>query len=143
MKDTLRPGLTGRLEYLVPAGRTVPHLLPESKEFGALPDVLATGYLVGIVEWACMRALSGHLDDGEATLGVHVDISHDAPTPPGTLVTVDVELIRVEGRQLKFSVQARDDDAVISRGTHGRAVIDLRRFQARLLARVTRTERLS
>ena len=98
MKDTLRPGLTGRLEYVVPAERTVPHLLPEYEEFGALPEVLATGHLVGIVEWACLRALAKHLDDGEATRGVRIDISHDAPTPPGVPVTVDVELTRIEGR---------------------------------------------
>jgi len=89
LKDTLRPGLTGRLECVVPAERTVPRLPPETDEFSALPEVLATGYLEGIVEWTCMRALAGHLDDGEATLGVHIDISHHAPTPPGAPVTVD------------------------------------------------------
>ncbi|MEU6712345.1 hypothetical protein ABZ897_12775 [Nonomuraea sp. NPDC046802] len=60
--------------------RTVPHLLPESDYFAALPSVLATGYLVGVVEWTCMRALDGHLEDDEQTLGVHVDLSHQAPT---------------------------------------------------------------
>lgn len=132
MKDTLRPGLTGYLEYTVPAERTVPHLLPEADEFAALPEVLATGYLVGIVEWTCMRTLVGHLDDDEATLGVHVNVSHDAPTPPGALVIVEVALTHVEGRQLTFSVQAHDDTAVISSGTHRRAVINVSRFQARL-----------
>lgn len=58
MKPTLRPGLTGRLEYVVPAERTVPYLLPEAEEFTVLPEVLATGYLVGIVEWTCMLALA-------------------------------------------------------------------------------------
>lgn len=58
-------------------------MAPESDEIAALPAVLATGFLVGIVEWACIRALAGHLDDGEQTLGVHVDLSHEAPTPVG------------------------------------------------------------
>ena len=97
-----------------------------------LPDVLATGYLVGIVEWACMRAVHGHLDAGEATLGVHVDVSHHAPTPPGAPLIVEAELIGVDGRQLTFSVQARDDAAVISRGTHRRAVITTSHFEERL-----------
>ncbi len=132
MKETLRPGLTGRLDYVVPAERTVPHLLPEVDEFTVLPAVLATGYLVGILEWTCLRALAGHLDDDEATLGVHVDISHEAPTPPGAPVTVEVELTAVDGRRLTFAVQARDDAAVISRGTHRRAIITPSRFNARL-----------
>ncbi len=63
MNDTLAPGLTARLEYVVPEARTVPHLLPESGEFAAMPAVLATGYLVGIVECSCMRALDGHLEN--------------------------------------------------------------------------------
>ena len=135
MRDSLRPGLTARLDYVVPDGRTVPHLLPESEEFAALPPVLATGYLVGIVEWTCMRALHGHLDGGEQTLGVHVDLSHEAPTPPGGTLTVDVELAAVDGRQLSFTVHAADADATVCRGTHRRAVIDAERFHRRITSR--------
>lgn len=135
MRASLRPGLTARLDYVVPAERTVPHLLPESDEFAALPAVLATGYLVGIVEWACMQALRGHLDGGEQTLGVHVDLSHEAPTPPGAVLTVHVELAAVEGRQLTFTVHAEDADATVCRGTHRRAVIDADRFRRRLTGR--------
>lgn len=139
MKSTLRPGLTGSLSWIVPVERTVPHLLPESPEFAALPQVLATGYLVGVLEWTCIRALTGHLDEGEATLGVHIDVSHDAPTPPGGTVTVTAELKAVEGRALVFDVEASDEAAVISRGSHRRAVIDLPRFTARLHARSSLT----
>lgn len=134
MRASLRPGLTARLDYVVPAERTVPHLLPESDEFAALPAVLATGYLVGIVEWTCMRALRGHLDSGEQTLGVHVNLSHQAPTPPGAALTVHVELTAVEGRQLTFTVHA---NATVCQGTHRRAVINAERFHQRLNTRTT------
>lgn len=143
MKPTLRAGLTGRLEYVVPAERTVRYLLPEAAEFAGMPEVLATGYLVGIVEWTCMLSLAGHLDDDEASLGVHVDISHEAPTPPGAQVTVEVELTAVDGRTVTFAVQAGDDAAVISRGTHRRAIITASRFTARLRERVAETGRPS
>lgn len=136
MKSTLRPGLTATLDYRVPETRTVPHLLPESEEFGRMPSVLATGYLVGLVEWTCMRALSGHLDDGERTVGVHVDLSHEAATPPGCTVTITVELTEIDGRRLGFTVEAKDDAAIVCRGTHRRAVIDLGRFEERLTGRI-------
>lgn len=139
MKSTLQPGLAGSLSWPVPVERTVPHLLPESPEFAALPQVLATGYLVGVLEWTCIRAVAGHLDEGEATLGVHIDVSHDAPTRPGGTVTIGAELKAVEGRVLVFGIEASDEAAVISRGTHRRAVIDLQRFEARLQARSTTT----
>jgi fluoroacetyl-CoA thioesterase len=135
VRSTLQPGLTGRLEYLVPAERTVPHLLPEAGEFADMPPVLATGYLVGLVEWACMRALHGHLDDGERTVGVHVDVSHEAPTPPGGTVTFEVELTAVDGRRLTFTVLARDDAGVVCRGVHQRSVINRDRFERTLAAR--------
>ncbi|MEV5559480.1 thioesterase family protein [Nonomuraea wenchangensis] len=137
MHASLRPGLAARLDYVVPVERTVPYLLPESDHFAAMPSVLATGYLVGIVEWTCMRALDGHLEDGEQTLGVHVDLSHEAPTPPGSILTVHAELSAVDGRQLTFTIHAHDDAATVCRGTHRRAVIDTERFHTRLRARTT------
>ena len=135
MRETLRPGLTASLTYEVAADRTVPHLLPEASEFADMPQVLATGYLVGLVEWTCMRALGGHLDDSERSVGVHVDLSHDAPTAPHREVTIEVELTAVDDRQLTFSVHGRDDAGDICRGTHRRAVIHLARFESRAAGR--------
>lgn len=137
MRPTLEPGLDATLSYQVPAERTVPHLLPESAEFAAMPHVLATGYLVGLVEWTCMQALAPHLDPGERTLGVRVDLTHEAPTPPGSTITIDVTLTTIEGRKLTFDVIARDEAAVICRGRHRRAVVELDRFTTGLNARTT------
>lgn len=132
MKNTLRPGIRRTMSYVVRENRTVPHLLPESADFAAMPHVLATGYMVGIIEWACMEALRGHLDEGEITLGTLVDVSHVAPTLPGSTVTVEVTLTAVERRTLTFEVTACDENAVISTGTHQRGVIDQERFESRL-----------
>ncbi len=135
MRDNLQPGPRAHLSYTVGPDRTVPALLPESEHFADLPPILATGYLVALVEWACMTALEGHLDPDEQTLGVHVDLSHTAPTPIGAQVTIDVELTSVEGRHLSFDIHAHDDAATITQGTHRRAVIDLPMFDARLATR--------
>jgi fluoroacetyl-CoA thioesterase len=56
MKQTLRPGLRYEHRFLVPASKTVPALYPEADEFGAMPEVFATGFLVGLLEWACRAA---------------------------------------------------------------------------------------
>ena len=131
MRESLRPGLTASLNYEVASDRTVSHLLPEAAEFADMPQVLATGYLVGLVEWTCMRALSGHLDDSERTVGVHIDLSHDAPTPPHRMLTLDVELTAVDGRRLTFAGQGRAAEADICRGTHPRTLVHLARFESR------------
>jgi fluoroacetyl-CoA thioesterase len=133
MKDSLKAGLTHQLKFTVPPTKTVPHLYPESESFRQMPEVLATGYLVGLLEWACIEALRPHLDwPREQSLGTRVNVSHLAATPPGLTVTVDVRLDRVEGRKLSFTVSAHDGADKISEGTHERVVIDHARFATKV-----------
>jgi len=133
MKDTLKPGITYQHRFVVPLSKTVPALYPEAEEFLAMPEVFATGFLVGFLEWACIKALHPHLDwPAEQTLGTHIDVSHEAATPPGMEVTARVELIEVSGRKLVFQVEAHDGVDLISRGRHERFVIDRAKFDARL-----------
>ena len=132
MRETLSAGLSTVFDYDVTEDRTVPALLPEAPEFAYMPHVLATGYLVALVEWTCMKALGDHLDDGERTVGTHLDLSHEAPTLPGRTVRFEVELVAVAGRLLTFSVRATENGTVVCRGTHQRAIIDLAKFEARL-----------
>jgi fluoroacetyl-CoA thioesterase len=136
MRDTLKPGIRHEFDFEVPSSKTVPALYPESPEFQAMPEVFATGYLVGLIEWTCIQAVVPHIDwPREQTVGTHFDLSHSAPTPPGCRVTVEVELIEVEKRRLRFRVSARDDLGAISGGTHERFVIDAERFNAGLSGR--------
>ena len=83
MKATLKPGLTHRFAYKVPENKTVPYTYPESPEIASMPKVFATGYMIVLMEWACTQLLAPHLDPGEGSLGVHVDVSHLAATPAG------------------------------------------------------------
>ena len=130
MRPSLAPGLEHELRFTVPVDKTVPHLYPESTGFAAMPEVFATGFMVGLVEWACIEAIAPHLDDGELSLGVHVDLSHDAATPPGLEVVVRVRLERVEGRRLTFAAEAHDGVDRICAGRHERFVVNRARFEA-------------
>ncbi len=133
MKDTLKPGLSHALTFRVPETKTVAALYPESPEFQQMPKVFATGFMVGLVEWACLRAINPHLDwPNEQTVGTQVSLSHTAATPPGMSVTVEVTLTRVEGRKLVFQVSARDEVDTITEGIHERFVIDAKRFNERV-----------
>jgi len=133
MKPTLQPGLTFSFTYQVPPSRTVPHLYPESHWFQSMPPVFATGYMVGLVEWACIDAINPHLDwPAEQSVGTHVDLSHEAATPPGLTVTVQGRLAAIDGRKLTFEVSADDGVDTICRGRHERVVIDVARFTDRL-----------
>jgi fluoroacetyl-CoA thioesterase len=133
MKDTLKPGIRYEHKFRVPPNKTVPALYPESPEFLAMPEVFATGFLVGFLEWACIMALKPHLDwPEEQSVGTHINVSHEAATPPGLEVTATVELIAVEGKKLTFSVTAHDGVDLISRGTHERFVINKQKFDSKV-----------
>jgi fluoroacetyl-CoA thioesterase len=133
MHDTLKPGIRYKHKFLLPSSKTVPALYPEAEEFLAMPEVFATGFLVGFLEWACIKCVNPHLDwPVEQTLGTHIDITHQAATPPGLEITANVELVEVDGRRLVFNVEAHDGVEVISKGRHERYVIDRARFDAKL-----------
>ena len=133
MKESLKPGIKYEHKFVVPLSKTVPALYPESEEFLAMPEVFATGFLVGFLEWACIKAINPHLDwPREQTVGTHIDVSHEAATPPGLEVTATVELVEVNGRRLVFAVEAHDGVELISKGRHERCVIDKEKFDAKV-----------
>lgn len=133
MKQTLRPGLAGTFRYRVPPNRTVPHIYPEAPDFQLMPEVLATGYLVALCEWAAIELIKPHLDwPREQSVGTHVNLSHTAATPPGLTVEVTVTVTDVQGRMVAFSVSANDGVDPITDGTHQRMVIDAERFVSKV-----------
>jgi fluoroacetyl-CoA thioesterase len=132
MKSTLKPGLTHTFSYKVPENKTVPYTYPESTIIAGMPKVFATGFMIVLMEWACAELLAPHLEEGEGSLGTHVDVSHAAATPPGMTVTVDVEVVEVRGRKLIFSVRAHDGMDMIGEGRHERVVVAWDRFNAKV-----------
>jgi fluoroacetyl-CoA thioesterase len=133
MKETLKTGIKYEHKFVVPPSKTVPALYPESEEFVVMPEVFATGFLVGFLEWACIKAINPHLDwPNEQTVGTHIDVSHLAATPPGLQVTATVELIAIEGRKLVFTVEAHDGIDLISKGRHERFIINKEKFVAKV-----------
>jgi fluoroacetyl-CoA thioesterase len=139
MKPSLQPGLRYEHKFLLPPSKTVPALYPEAEEFLAMPEVFATGFLVGFLEWACIKCINPHIDwPTEITLGTHIDVSHQAATPPGLEVTATVELIEVDGRRLVFRVEAHDGVDVISQGRHERFIVNREKFDARLSGKQAR-----
>ena len=141
MEHTLKPGMTFEFSYPVTKARTVPALYPDIEEAAAMPEVFATGYMVGLMEFACIKFINNHIDwPREQTVGIHIDVSHVAATPPGMTVTVEGRLDEVDGRKLSFTLKARDDQDLISEGTHRRFIIDPRRFNAAMEDKLAGTD---
>jgi fluoroacetyl-CoA thioesterase len=132
MKPSLKAGLKHRFAYTVPMNKTVPYTYPEAPEIAAMPKVFATGNMIILMEWVCTQLLASHLDTGEGSLGTYVDVSHLAATPPGFVVTVDVECTKVDGRKLEFRVKAHDGVDLIGEGRHDRVVVAWDKFLTRV-----------
>ena len=133
MKNTLKPGIEYTHKFTISTSKTVPALYPESEEFQAMPEIFATGYMIGLIEWTCIKAINPHLDwPKEQTVGIHINVSHVAPTPTKLEVTTKVKLIEVDHRKLVFEVEAHDGVDLITKGTHERFVINRETFDAKI-----------
>jgi fluoroacetyl-CoA thioesterase len=133
MSPDFKPGLRFAWQYVVPPRATVPQLYHDTPFCGDMPDVLATGYMVGMMELACVNGMMPYMAwPHEQSLGTMVQFKHFAPTPPGMTLRIEGEVLEVEGRRVLFKVEAWDDVERICEGTHERHVIDPVRFAGKL-----------
>ncbi|WP_114389625.1 thioesterase family protein [Notoacmeibacter marinus] len=132
MKPSLKPGLVHEAALTITEELTVPNISSRFEIFDDMPPVFATAFMVAHVEATCIVCIRDHLDDGEHTVGTHVDLSHTAATPVGMTVIASVELAGVTGRILIFDVEVHDEAGPVGSGTHQRTVIDVERFNAKV-----------
>lgn len=126
MKKTLAAGVVGEARHRVVTENLVNFRKPDA------PPVLATPWLLYVMETAAYQAIKPHLDEGEASVGVGFQFEHLAPTPAGDTVVAVAKVIAVEGNRVTLELEARDSHEIVARGTHLRAIIDKRRFAERL-----------
>ena len=117
--DRLVPGLKAELVVTVDDKLVVKHMGGEG--------VLSTPAMIGLMERAGIEAVQAHLPDGHTTVGFEVNVKHFGATPKGKKVTVRAELLEIDGRKLRFKVEAHDEDKKVGDGTHRRAIIAIAR----------------
>jgi len=110
------------------------HLANRFKD-ASLPAVLSTPVMIMAMENAALEALKPYFEAGESAVGTRVDVSHLAATPVGRRIVATAEVTATSGRHVEFRVKAMDGNEEIGRGTHGRVVVDLADFSARLVAK--------
>lgn len=141
MKASLAVGVVATHSFEVTTANTVPHLAMDRSTFDDIPEVLATAYMVVMMEGTCTKTLKAHLDPNEGSVGIHVNVSHLAATLPGQTVTVSAEITAVEGRKVTFKVTAHDGLDKIGEGTHQRAIVPWDRFKAGIAAKASKLSR--
>ena len=113
--DKLQPGASAEITTLVDDSLVVRHMGGDG--------VLSTPSMISLMERAGIQAVQSLLPAGHTTVGFEVHVKHFAATPKGKHVTVRAELLDVDGRKLRFKVEAHDEDKKVGDGTHRRAVV--------------------
>jgi len=124
--EGLKVGLTGSADLVVAEAHTAPHV------GSGKVHVLATPVMVNLMEAAALAAAERFLAPGHQSLGTRLDVRHIAATPVGMRVEARAELIAIEGRNLRFRVEARDERELIGDGTHWRVIVNVVRFDQRV-----------
>jgi fluoroacetyl-CoA thioesterase len=122
----LRPGLAGSAELVVAEEHTAPRI------GSGRVHVLATPVMINLIEAAALDAIERLLPAGCQSLGTLLNVRHIAATPVGMRVTARVEVTSVEGRRVRFRVEARDERELIGDGAHERVVVNVAKFDQRV-----------
>src|ERR687891_2373198 len=113
----LRPGATAEVTTTVDPDRTA-HAMGNHGV-----HVLATPFVVGLLENAANAVLKPHLPPGGGSVGTMVEMKHLAATPVGMTVRAKATLLETDGRRYLFAVEAWDEKDKIAEGRHERAVV--------------------
>ena len=90
--------------------------------------VLATPFMVALMEQVAAELCEKFTQEGISTVGTSLNIRHLAPTPVGAEVKAVAELLSFDGRKAEFKVEAYDEIGLIGEGTHERFTIKIDRF---------------
>lgn len=126
MSSPFQPGMTHELTV-----KTGPEYSAQ-KFYPHLPDVFATPFLVGLMERVSAELMNKHLQPGEQSVGISMNLKHTAATPLGMEVRVKTELVSVEGRKLTFQLEAFDEAEKIGEAVHERFIIQVDKFNSRV-----------
>lgn len=119
----LKSGIKGKETTIVVESNTA-----KTMGSGTL-DVFATPAMTALMEKTAWKSVAEELEEGCGTVGIRLEITHDAPTPLGMKVTCESVLTGIDGRKLTFEVEARDERGKIGSGIHERFIIDNKKFQ--------------
>lgn len=135
MRPGLEIGARSVFRRVVRPEEVVPRLFSDARAMDGMPHVLASAYMIGLFEWACVEQIAPFYEDGEGSLGTGFELTHVAPTPPGLMVTVETEIESMDGKFIWFKVRGHDGQDMIGEGRHQRAVVQWDRFTQKVASK--------
>lgn len=125
MAQEIKIGLTNEVSEMVTESNTA-----TAMGSGVL-KVYATPAMCALMEKAASDLMDTLVDEGNTTVGISLNIAHNAATPVGMKVSAKAEITAVDGRKISFKVTASDEAGEIGCGTHDRFIVGAEKFQAK------------
>ena len=126
----VKPGATAEVEITVTPDRTADAIGNK----GVM--VLATPFLIGLLENAAIAVIQPHLQAGAGSVGTMVEMRHLAATPVGMKVRAKATLLETDGRRFLFQVEAHDEIEKVAEAKHERFLLpNLEKFLTRAMAK--------
>ena len=129
----IRAGLSGSAELVVGEEHTAPSI------GSGKVRVLATPVMINLIEAAALAAVEHLLPAGYQSLGTRLEVRHVAATPVGMRVRATATVLAVEGRTIRFGVEAQDEKEPIGGGLHERVVVNVAKFDERVQRKLGKT----
>src|SRR3954468_10108242 len=126
LETKLQSGVRGSAQLIVGEEHTAPRV------GSGKVHVLATPVMINLIEAAALAAIEHLLPEGYQSLGTVLNVRHIAATPVGMKARALVEVVKVEGRTVFFSVECKDEKELIGDGRHERVVVNVAKFVQRV-----------
>jgi fluoroacetyl-CoA thioesterase len=125
---SLQPGATAEVSLVVTPDVTADAMGNRGVQ------VLATPFLIGLLENAGAAVLRSEIPAGGGSVGTMVEMRHLAATPAGMTVRAKATLLETDGKRFLFAVEAWDDTEKVADGRHERYLVaDIQKFMNRAM----------
>ncbi|MBS6180387.1 thioesterase family protein [[Clostridium] innocuum] len=115
---------------------TVEESMLASHVGSGIVNVYATPMMIALMENTAAACLDQFLEDGETSVGVMMQTTHDAATPVGMAVEAEVEITAVDRKKVSFHIVARDEKDLIGTADHDRFIVKKEAFEAKALSKL-------
>lgn len=119
----LNVGDTMIMEYLVKTENTA-HVIGNTGV-----HVLSTPSMIGFMENTAAHVVLNKLPENYKVVGTKVSVEHINSTPVNAKVTVKATLLNVEGKKLRYNVEAFNESNKIGFGTYEQHIINFEKFR--------------
>ncbi|MGE4289752.1 MAG: thioesterase family protein [Salinivirgaceae bacterium] len=104
-----------------------------AKHFGSgLAEVYATPSMIALMEYTAFKSVEAYLPEGFSTVGIQINVQHKKASLPGSIITCNSEVTKVDGKKIHFQIVASDERGEIGTAEHIRYVINSNDFMSKL-----------